>query len=133
MPICLRVFSTFSSIRFSIFCFVRSLILLDSSLCRVIDMDLSIRILLHAEIQWNNHHLLKIFSFLPLVSLSEIKCSQVCGFTSGSIRLEKSIWYFLRKLGINLPQDPDIPLQCINSQEAPPCLDTCSTVFIMIS
>jgi hypothetical protein len=34
--------------------------------------------------------------------------------------LWKSIWWFLRKLGIILPQDPDIVLLGIYPKDAPP-------------
>ena len=45
--------------------------------------------------------------------------------------LWKSIWQFLRKLGIVLPQDPAIPLLGIYPKDAPPYhKDTCSTMFI---
>jgi hypothetical protein len=45
--------------------------------------------------------------------------------------LWKSVWQFLRKLDIVLPEDPDIPLLGIYPEDAPACdKDTCSTVFI---
>jgi hypothetical protein len=45
--------------------------------------------------------------------------------------LWKSIWRFLRKLEIDLPEDLAIPLLGIYSKDAPPChRDTCSTSFI---
>ena len=44
--------------------------------------------------------------------------------------LWKSIWLFLRKLGIDLPQDPVTPLLGINPKDSLPCCkDTCSTMF----
>ena len=43
----------------------------------------------------------------------------------------KSIWQFLRKLDIVLPEDPAIPLLGIYSENAPIFnKDTCSTMFI---
>ena len=45
--------------------------------------------------------------------------------------LWKSIWRFLRKLEIDLPEDPAIPLLGIHPKDAPPChRSTCSTMFI---
>ena len=45
--------------------------------------------------------------------------------------LWKSIWRFLRKLEIDLPEDPSIPLLGIYPKDAPPChRGTCSTMFI---
>ena len=42
-----------------------------------------------------------------------------------------SIWRFLRKLGINVPQDPAIPLLGIYPKDAPSYhKDTCSIMFI---
>jgi hypothetical protein len=43
----------------------------------------------------------------------------------------KSIWQFLRKLGIVLPQDQAIPLLGIYLKDTPTShKDTCSTMFI---
>jgi len=43
----------------------------------------------------------------------------------------KSIWSFLRKLNIELPEDPVIPLLGIHPKDAPTYnKDTCSTMFI---
>jgi hypothetical protein len=45
--------------------------------------------------------------------------------------LWKSIWQFLRKLDIVLPEDPAIPLVGIYPEDAPTCYkDTCFTMFI---
>jgi hypothetical protein len=45
--------------------------------------------------------------------------------------LWKSIWKFLRKLEIDLPEDLEIPLLGIYPRDAPPChRGTCNTVFI---
>ena len=45
--------------------------------------------------------------------------------------LWKSVWRFLRKLDIVLPEDPAIPLLGIYPEDAPTCnKDTCSTMFI---
>jgi hypothetical protein len=47
--------------------------------------------------------------------------------------LWKSIWWFLRRLGIVLPQDPAIPLLGIYPKDAPLYhRDTCSTMFIVV-
>ena len=44
----------------------------------------------------------------------------------------KSIWRFLRKLEIDLLEDPGIPLLEIYPKDAPPChRGTCSTIFIV--
>ena len=48
-------------------------------------------------------------------------------------RLWKSVWRFLRKLDIVLPEDPAIPLLDIYPEDAPTCnKDTCSTMFIAV-
>jgi hypothetical protein len=45
--------------------------------------------------------------------------------------LWKTIWWFLRELEIDLPEDPAIPLLGIYPKDAPPCLwGMCSTMFI---
>jgi hypothetical protein len=45
--------------------------------------------------------------------------------------LWKSIWRFLRKMDIVLPEDQAIPLLGIYPENAPTCnKDTCSTMFI---
>ena len=45
--------------------------------------------------------------------------------------LRKSVWLFLRKLGMTLPEDPVIPLLGIYPEDSPACnKDTCSTMFI---
>jgi hypothetical protein len=45
--------------------------------------------------------------------------------------LWKSVWRFLRKLNIVLPEDPAIPLLGIYPEDAPTCnKDICSTMFI---
>ena len=44
----------------------------------------------------------------------------------------KSVWWFLRKLGTSLPEDPAIPLLGIYPEDSPACnKDTCSTMFII--
>jgi hypothetical protein len=44
--------------------------------------------------------------------------------------LWKSVWWFLRKLDIVLPEDPAISLLSIYPEDAPICnKDTCSTIF----
>jgi hypothetical protein len=46
--------------------------------------------------------------------------------------LWKSIWRFLRKLEIDIPEDPAIPLLRIYPKDAPPWhRGKCSTVFIV--
>jgi hypothetical protein len=45
--------------------------------------------------------------------------------------LWKSVWQFLRKLDIVLPEDPAIPLLGIYPEDAPTCnKDICFTMFI---
>ena len=45
--------------------------------------------------------------------------------------LWKSVWHFVTKLDIVLPEDPAIPLLGIYSNDAPAYnKDTCSTIFI---
>ena len=45
--------------------------------------------------------------------------------------LWKSVWRFLRKLNIVLPEDPVIPLLGIYTEHGPKCnKDICSTMFI---
>ena len=90
-PMISRLFPTLSSIRFSVSSFMlRSLIHLDLSFVQG-DKHSSICILLHANIQLDHHHWLKMFSLsivFFLSSLSKLKCAHVCGFTSGPL-----IWF----------------------------------------
>jgi hypothetical protein len=69
------------------------------------------------------------------------RCWQGCGERGTLLRcwwdcklvqpLWKSVWWFLRKLDIVLPEDPEIPLLGIYPEDAPTCnKDTCSTMFI---
>ena len=45
--------------------------------------------------------------------------------------LWKSVWWFLRKLGMTLPEDPVIALLGIYPEDSSACnKDTCSTMFI---
>jgi hypothetical protein len=45
-----------------------------------------------------------------------------------------SVWWFLRKLNIVLPEDPAISLLVIYPEDAPTCnKDICSTMFIAAS
>ena len=45
--------------------------------------------------------------------------------------LWKSVWRFLRKLDMRLPEDPTIPLLDIYPKDSPACnKDTCSIMFI---
>jgi hypothetical protein len=49
----------------------------------------------------------------------------------GGIASRKSVWWFLRKLDIILPEDPAIPLLGIYLENVPTYnKDTCSTIFI---
>jgi hypothetical protein len=87
VPISLKLFPTFSSIRFSVSGFIWS---------SLIHMDLifvqgeengSIRILLHENCQLSQPHLLKMLSYfhwMVFTTLSNIKLPQVCGFISVS-------------------------------------------------
>jgi hypothetical protein len=44
----------------------------------------------------------------------------------------KSVWQFIKKLDIVLPEDSAIPLLGIYPEDAPTCKkDTCSTMFIV--
>ena len=46
-------------------------------------------------------------------------------------QLWKSVWQFLRKLGMTLLEDPAIPFLGIYPEDFPSCnKDTCSTMFI---
>ena len=68
VPMCSRLFPTFSSIRFRVSVYMwRSLIHLDLSFVQG-DKNGSICILLHADHQLNQHYLLKILSIFPLYS-----------------------------------------------------------------
>ena len=45
----------------------------------------------------------------------------------------KSVWWFLRKLDIVLPEDPAIPFLTIYPEDAPTCnKDTYSSMFIAV-
>ena len=44
--------------------------------------------------------------------------------------LWKSVWQFLKKLDIVLPEDPAIPILGMYPEDAPCNKDTCSTMFI---
>ena len=47
--------------------------------------------------------------------------------------LWKSVWLFLRKLGITLQKDPAIPFLGICPEDSPACnKDTCYTMFIAL-
>ena len=62
----------------------------------------------------------------PIVALkiAPLKCKLVQ-------TLWKSVWWFLRRLGITLPQDPAIPILGIYPKDAQSYYkDICSTVFI---
>ena len=52
-------------------------------------------------------------------------------FIAGGTVSWKSVWQFLRKFDILLPEDPAISLLGIYPKDAPMCnKDTCSTMFI---
>ena len=58
-----------------------------------------------------------------------LHCCQDCKLVHP---LWKSIWRFLRKLEIDLREDPTIPLLGIYPKDAPPChRGTCSTMLIV--
>jgi hypothetical protein len=71
----------------------------------------------------------------------ESRCWQGCGERGTLLHclwdcklvqpLWKSLWWFLRKFDIVLPEDPAIPLMGINPEDAPTFnKDTCSIMFI---
>jgi hypothetical protein len=76
-------------------------------------------------------HLLKNFMkllFLIAEQYSLLHCWWNCKWVQP---LWKSIWQFLRKLDIVLPEDPAVPLLGIYPEDAPTFnKDTCSTMFI---
>jgi hypothetical protein len=79
--VCSRLFHTFFSIRFTLSGFMlRNLIYWDLSF--VGDKCEYIGIILHADIQFEKYHLLKMlsFCFLCISDLSKIKCTLVCEF-----------------------------------------------------
>ena len=95
-----RLFRTFSSIKFSVYGFMlRSLIHLDLSFVHG-DKYGSVLILPQADIQFDQHHLLKVLSFFSSVYLSSfliVYCLWLCGFISGSsIRFYSSTCLLLR-------------------------------------
>jgi hypothetical protein len=68
---------------------------------------------------------------------SDSRCWQGCGERRTLLDcklvqpLWKSVWQFLRKLDIVLPEDPLIPLLGIYPEDTSTCnKDTCSTLFI---
>ena len=71
----------------------------------------------------------------------ENRCWQVCGEIGTLLHywwgcnlvqpLWKSVWQFLRNVGMILLEDPVIPLLGIYPEDSPACnKDTCSTMFI---
>jgi hypothetical protein len=77
MSICSRFLPTFSSIKFSVFGFMwRSFIHLELSFVQG-DKNGSTRILLHANCQLSQHHMLKMLSFSPLDEFSSFVKDQV--------------------------------------------------------
>jgi hypothetical protein len=71
----------------------------------------------------------------------ESRCWQGCGERGTLLHcwwdcklvqlLWKSVWWFLRKLDIVLPEDAAIPLLGMYPEDAPTCnKDTCSSLFI---
>ena len=83
VPMCSRLFPTFSSISFNVSGFMwASLIHLDLSFVQG-DKNRLISIFLHDNCQLNQHHLLKMLSFfhwMILAPLSKIKRPYVCEF-----------------------------------------------------
>ena len=48
-------------------------------------------------------------------------------------QLWKSVWWFLRKLELDIPEDPAIQLLGIYPKDVPPCHSgKCSTMFIVV-
>ena len=90
VPMCSRLFPTFSSIRFSVSGFMfRFLINLDLSFVQG-DKYGDICILLHADLQLDQYRFFKVLSFshcMVLDFLSKIKCPWICGFIPGSSNL----------------------------------------------
>ena len=83
-----RLFSSFSYSRFGVYYFMlRSLIHLDLSFVQG-DKYGSICILLHADIQLDQHHLLKMLSFFHCMVLASLSKSQV------SVGVWDSFWVF---------------------------------------
>lgn len=79
-----RLFPTFSSIMFRVSW--NSLIYLDLSFV-LGDKYGSIYILLHSDIQLDQHYLLKILSFIPLYTYAffiKVRCQYLCEIMSGS-------------------------------------------------
>jgi hypothetical protein len=61
----------------------------------------------------------------------EVHSSIVGGITSLYNHSEKTVWWFLRKLDIVLPEDPAIPLLGIYTEDVPTCnKNTWSIMFI---
>ena len=76
-----------------------------------------------------------------IINSGDSRCWQGCGERGTLLHccwdcklvqpLWKSVWQFLRKLDIVLPENPDIPLLVIYPEYAPTCnKDTCCTMFI---
>ena len=71
-------------------------------------------------------------------NLNDNLCWRRCGVkgtlpTNGRSTNLKSVWQFLRKFGINLPQSPAISLLGIYLKDAQSYhMDTCSTMFIAV-
>jgi hypothetical protein len=103
VPMHLRLFPTLFSMRFSVSSFIlRSLIHL-GLVFQQCDNNESRCILLHADIQLEQHHLLKMLSFFRTVwfvpSLSKINCPQICVY----------FWVFNFIPSINLSVSVPIP------------------------
>ena len=75
-----------------------------------------------------------------IINSGDIRCWQgygergtllYCWWDCKLVQPVKSVWHFLRKLDIILPEDPAIPLLGIYSKDAPIYnKDKCSTIFI---
>jgi hypothetical protein len=62
----------------------------------------------------------------------EIETFLHCWWNCKLVQLWKSIWRFVRKLEIDLPEDPPIPFLGIYPKDAPPCHRAmCSSMYIV--
>jgi hypothetical protein len=86
------------------------------------------------------HHLIPI-RMSKIKNASDSSCCQGCGAMGTLLHcwwkckciqpLWKSIWQFLRKLGINVPEDPDRSFLGIYPRDDPSYhKDTCSNMFV---
>jgi hypothetical protein len=84
---------------------------------------------------------LTTFRMAEIKNSGDSRCWQGCGERGAFLHcwwncklvqpLWISVWWFLRKLDILLPEDPAIPLLGMYPKDDPACnKDTCSTMFI---